>query len=112
MIWLRARTTPWLRAQKKAFEELTTGIEQKRWLSLPYTGCDGVPKTGQAWVKSGVLAATVVMPPSTGLAIKMLAEAIQSGSQPAERMLTELSSYPSLDILATKKTERKSIFAV
>jgi len=97
---------------RKAFEELTTGIEQKRWLSLPYIGCDGVPKTGQAWVKSGQLAATVVMPPSTGLAIKMLSEAIQSGSQPAERMLTELTSYPSLEILSLRKAEKKNILAI
>jgi len=97
---------------RKAFEELTTGAERKRWLSLPYTGCDGLPKTGQAWVQRGLLAATVVVPASTGLAIKMLAQAIQTGTQPPERTLTALSSYPSLDALSARRVERKSIFAV
>jgi len=97
---------------KKAFEELTTGEERKRWLSLPYTGVDGIPKTGLAWVQQGLLSATVVVPANTGLAIKMLAQAIQTGSQPPERTLTEPSSYPSLDTLAAKRVERTSIFAV
>jgi ribose transport system substrate-binding protein len=97
---------------RKAFEELTTGSERKRWLSLPYTGCDGVPNTGQAWVQRGLLAATVVVPASTAPAIKMLAQAIQSGSQPPERTLTALSSYPALDALVPKPAEAKGALAL
>lgn len=92
---------------RKAFDELTTGTERKKWLSLPYIGCDGVPKTGQAWVDSGALAATVVIPANTGLAINMLVQAIHGGSQPPERTLTELSSYPTLQVLAAKHVEKK-----
>jgi len=44
---------------RKAFEELTNEVDRERWLKLPFTGCDGLPKTGQAWVRSGLLAATV-----------------------------------------------------
>jgi ribose transport system substrate-binding protein len=91
---------------RKAFEELTSGAEQKRWLSLPYIGCDGVPKTGQAWVDNGALAATVVIPANTGLAMNLLVQAIRGGSQPPERTLTELSSYPTLQILSTKYTTK------
>jgi ribose transport system substrate-binding protein len=92
---------------KKAFEELTTGPERNRWLSLPYIGCDGVPKTGQSWVDNGTLAATVVIPANTGLAINLLVQAIRVGSQPPERTLTELSSYPTLQILSTKYAGKK-----
>lgn len=49
---------------RRAFEELTNDSEKERWLSLPYTGCDGLPKTGQSWVRSGLLAATVFVPPT------------------------------------------------
>ena len=63
---------------RKAFEELTNESEKERWLSLPYTGCDGLPKTGQAWVRSGMLAATVFVPPNAGEAIEMLFNAFQS----------------------------------
>ena len=50
---------------KKAFQELPNNEERDRWVNLPYMGCDGVPKTGQAWVRSGLLAATIVIPPLT-----------------------------------------------
>ena len=97
---------------RKAFEELATAGERKRWLNLPYIGCDGVPKTGQAWVDKGELAATVVIPANTGLAINMLIQAIQGGSQPPERTLTELSSYPSLQALSAKWGEKKRTLAL
>ena len=63
---------------RRAFEELTNDSEKERWLSLPYTGCDGLPKTGQSWVRSGLLAATVFVPPNAGEAIEMLFNAFQS----------------------------------
>lgn len=88
---------------RKAFEELTTGEERERWLRLPYTGCDGVPKTGQAWVQKGLLTATVVVPPNTDVAVKALAESIDRGSQPPARIVTELRSFPPLEKLPKKK---------
>jgi len=51
---------------RKAFEELPNEADRERFLKLPFTGCDGLPKTGQAWVRSGLLAATVFVPPNTG----------------------------------------------
>jgi ribose transport system substrate-binding protein len=57
---------------RKAFQELTNVADRDRWLKLPFTGCDGLPNTGQAWVRSGVLAATVFVPPNTGQALEML----------------------------------------
>jgi ribose transport system substrate-binding protein len=68
-------------------------------LKLPYTGCDGLPSTGQAWVRSGLLAATVFVPPNTGQAIEMLVQAIQQGKNLPERALTVPVSIPSLDDL-------------
>ena len=32
---------------RKAFQEITNEAERSRWLSLPFTGCDGQPATGQ-----------------------------------------------------------------
>ena len=42
---------------RKAFNELGEG-DRAKWMRIPVTGCDGMPKTGQAWVKNGTLAAT------------------------------------------------------
>jgi len=84
---------------RKAFEELTNESEREQWLKLPFTGCDGLPKTGEAWVRTGLLAATVFVPPNTGMAIEMLFDAIQKGKKPAERALTVPVSIPTLDQL-------------
>jgi len=84
---------------RKAIEELPDETEMKRWLTLPFLGCDGLPKTGQAWVKSGLLAATIFVPPNTGQAIELFVEALQRGKQPPERALTVAVSVPPLNQL-------------
>ena len=87
---------------RKAFEELPDEAEKERWLSLPFLGCDGLPKTGQAWVKSGLLAATIIVPPNAGQAIEMFVEAFQRGKQPPERALTVPVSFPPLNELTRR----------
>ena len=89
---------------RKAFEELPNPAEKERWLKLPFTGCDGLPKTGEAWVRSGLLAATVFVPPNTGQAIEMLFQAIQNGKKPPERAVTVPVSIPALDQLKTRQS--------
>jgi ribose transport system substrate-binding protein len=84
---------------RKAFEELSNELEKERWLSLPYTGCDGLPKTGQAWVRDGILRATVFVPPNAGQAVEMLFHAIQSKKSVPERVLTVPVSVPALTAL-------------
>ena len=81
---------------RKAFQELPDESQQERWLKLPFTGCDGLPKTGQAWVRSGLLAATVYVPPNAGQAMDMLVQAIQHGKLQPERALTVPVSIPTL----------------
>jgi ABC-type sugar transport system substrate-binding protein len=89
---------------RDAFKELTNEDERERWLKLPFTGCDGLPKTGQAWVRSGMLTATVFVPPNAGQAIELLVDAIQNRKMPAERITTAAVSIPALDALGRKKT--------
>lgn len=86
---------------RKAFEEIA-GSDRERWLKIPFTGCDGLPKTGQAWVRSGVLAATIYIRPITDLALEMLTEAIRTGVQPPERKLIVPESVPSFEELAAR----------
>ncbi len=88
---------------RKAFEELPNELERERWLKIPFTGCDGLPKTGQAWVRSGLLAATVLVPPNTGQAIEMLVQAIQQKKRPPERVLTVPTSIPPLEALKPQR---------
>ena len=65
-------------------------------MKIPITGCDGMPKTGQAWVRNGTLAATIFIRPNTDLAIEMLVDALENGVQPPESKVTEPESVPLL----------------
>jgi ribose transport system substrate-binding protein len=88
---------------RKAFEEVTNEVDRERWLKLPFTGCDGLPKTGQAWVRSGLLAATVFVPPNTGQAIEMFVQAMQQKKRPPERVFTVATSIPALGELKPQR---------
>ena len=87
---------------RKALFECSGQEGRQRWTKAFYLGCDGVPETGQAWVNRGMLAATVVIPPTAGQALEMLVGALQTGKLPPERTLTVPTSYPTLEVLAKK----------
>jgi ribose transport system substrate-binding protein len=91
---------------RKAFSEIPES-ERPRWMKIPITGCDGMPKTGQAWVRNGTLAATIFIRPNTDLAIEMLVEAFKGASMP-ERKVTAPESVPSLADLAMAGKLRRS----
>lgn len=88
---------------RKAFQELPSEEDRDRWLHLPFLGCDGLPNTGQAWVGSGLLTATIFIPPNAGQAIEMLVDALQAGKTPPERALTTAVSVPSVEALRPGK---------
>ncbi|HEY1658202.1 MAG TPA: substrate-binding domain-containing protein [Candidatus Sulfotelmatobacter sp.] len=91
---------------RRAFLELRDPRERDAWLRLPLTGCDGVSKAGQAWVREGLLAATVICPPLMGPALTIMANAIRSGAQPDERTVIPATSYPAIEELQTKALAR------
>jgi ABC-type sugar transport system substrate-binding protein len=84
---------------RRAFEEVSDLGERDAWLTRPIIGCDGVPKSGQRWVREGKLAATVISPPLVGEAIQLLANVFKTGSQPGERTMVVPSSFPALNQL-------------
>jgi ribose transport system substrate-binding protein len=88
---------------RKAFQEITNEAERSRWLSLPFTGCDGLPATGQTWVREKLLTATIHIAPLTGQAMEILARAIQDGTQPTEYCFTASYSIPPLESLVPRK---------
>ena len=53
---------------RKAFQEELNLQARERWLKLPYIGCDGLPDSGQTWVRRGLLTATIFVPPNAGTA--------------------------------------------
>ncbi|HVM75001.1 MAG TPA: substrate-binding domain-containing protein [Candidatus Saccharimonadales bacterium] len=84
---------------RKAFQESATEVDRERWLQRPFLGVDAVPKTGQAWLRSGLLTATVFTPPNTAPAIELFADSFRSSRLPAERVLIPPSSMPPIEKL-------------
>lgn len=91
---------------RRAFEDVGDLRERDQWLTRPIIGCDGIPKSGQKWVREGKLSATVVSPPLCGEAMQILASAWKSGKQPDERTVITPSSFPALNQL--QKAQRVS----
>jgi ribose transport system substrate-binding protein len=87
---------------RKAFVDLTEK-DREHWLSIPFTGCDGVTRTGQDWVRRGLLKATIITAPAAGTALEILAKAVNSGSMPPDHTLIPPRSFPAIEDLGGKK---------
>ncbi len=84
---------------RKAVEALPHAERREQWLKLPFTGVDGLPATGQAWVRQRLLAATVVTPTLTGVALEALAKALGGGTPLPDRLVAKPTSFPALQEL-------------
>jgi ABC-type sugar transport system substrate-binding protein len=93
---------------KRAFEEFSETDAPSRWTDLPFLGVDGVPKTGQAWVRSGLLTATVIQPPTAGRALEMMIQALRTGVPPQELTLMPVHSFPEVESLALSRMRKKA----
>ena len=91
---------------RKAIEETIVDADRDHWLGIPITGCDGVPTTGQTWVRTGQLAATVVVPPSTGKAMTLMTQALRSGTTVPEHFFTTSSPFPAIEKLTPRGSRR------
>jgi ABC-type sugar transport system substrate-binding protein len=90
------------RGARKAFEECGDLREQLQ--KMPFLGCDGLPKTGQEWVRRKLLTATIFIPPNADLAIEMMMRSIANGELPPERTFTVAKSIPAIDLLAQQSS--------
>ena len=91
---------------RKAFQEIHDSALRERWLKVPFLGIDGMPRTGQTDVHRGLLAATIIVPTNTGTGIEMLARALNNGVNPPEKTLTAAQSFPSIEELARKRSQK------
>ena len=86
---------------RKALADLTEE-DRERWQKMPFTGCDGVTKTGQDWVRRGLLKATIITAPAAAPALELLVKAINSGTMPPESTLIPPKSFPAIEELQAK----------
>jgi ABC-type sugar transport system substrate-binding protein len=84
---------------RKALETLADGLKQPHLLTMPITGVDGIPEFGQKLVSERRLAATVVMPTTTGEALETLVKALRGGPKPELEIRLGVASYPSVNML-------------
>ena len=87
---------------RKAFEGVGDIAVREKLMRLPFTGVDGLEKTGMAWVRNGTLAATIIVPTTSDQAVAMLAEALKTGKDVPERSFTLPESFPSIEKIAMK----------
>lgn len=73
------------------------------WSFIPVTGVDGLPETGQRWVREGLLTATIRVPTNSDIAVTMLHEALRTKSQPREVTVTTPQSFPDLAELIARR---------
>lgn len=90
---------------RRALDEIPDLQERDYWRRMPITGCDGLPRSGQSWVRQGRMAATVVCPPLVGDALQMLTNALKTGSQPPERTVATPVSFPDLKELQKARAQ-------
>jgi ABC-type sugar transport system substrate-binding protein len=84
---------------RKALKENIASATGTGITGLRFTGIDGLQKTGQAWTRGGLLAATVVVPPNTVPALKALLKATTEKWQPPEQTLVTPYSFPEISQL-------------
>jgi ribose transport system substrate-binding protein len=83
-------------AARKVFQGVSDLTDRDRWMTIPFVGVDGLPKTGQAWVRDGLLTATVVMPPCAGHAVSLMMDALTKQKPVQEKNWLPPQSFPAL----------------
>jgi ABC-type sugar transport system substrate-binding protein len=87
---------------RKAFQEHTQGAERERWMKLPWLGV-GLLSQSKPLVDQGNLTAAVLTPNTMDRALELLVRALETGVQPPERTVLDVSSYPAVEELVTKQ---------
>jgi len=97
---------------KKAFEEFARdSASAQHFQDVPFLGMDGVPTSGQAWVKTRVLAATIVAPALAGTAMDLLVHTLRTGEVTPEITLLDPYSFPALPSIKPHAEMRRPAFA-
>ena len=84
---------------REALERAARELQAPALRSVPVTGLDGLSDGGQRWVREGKLAATVIVPPTSGRAIDLLVESWASGGAPPLKSVHAPESFPPLGLL-------------
>jgi hypothetical protein len=87
----------------KALDQLADHFKNPEIRNIPVTGCDGLRDIGQKLVREGKLAATVVIPVTSGPAIERLVRYIEKGEKQPEEVVMDSSSFPDVSSIRAIK---------
>jgi len=82
---------------RQAFRDEDSNLAS--WTRLPILGSNCCPGSGPEWIQRGWLAASIVNPPSAGVALEMMVRAMQANTPPPERKVLAPTSYPQIEKL-------------
>jgi ribose transport system substrate-binding protein len=91
---------------RRAFSERMVGSARQHWGQLPYIGCDACPQSGQQWVHQGLLTASILLPPSAGRAVELMANGMQSPQTLPERTMLSPAPFPAVEKLTAARAAR------
>jgi ribose transport system substrate-binding protein len=82
------------RGARQALADIARDLEKPELTKMPIVGCDGTPSVGQAMVKRGELAATVVLPRSSGPAVEIVGRALAGQGLPGAVVTLHATPFP------------------
>jgi ribose transport system substrate-binding protein len=93
---------------RRAFTEVNDSNERSRWIHLPILGCDGLPETGQQYIRRGFLTTTIATPAVAGLALDLFVKWKTEGIAIPDRTYAKSASFPALSALQPKVSAQRS----
>jgi len=69
--------------------------QRPTWSQLRFTGCDGLPDGGQRLVNEKQLAATVIVHPTAGAAVDLVAHHLRMSTPAPARLVLQPRAYPA-----------------
>jgi ABC-type sugar transport system substrate-binding protein len=82
------------RGARRALEDVARELAKPEVATVPIVGCDGTPAVGQAMVKQGQMAATVVLPRSSGPAVEIVHRALSGRGLPDAVVTLHATPFP------------------
>jgi len=92
---LVGQNDPMALGARQALHRLSRDRHRPEWLRVPVFGVDGLPNEGQRMVDERTLAATVIVPPTSGAAIELVARFWQSKAPVPAKVVLDPRPYPA-----------------
>ena len=92
------------RGARRALADVATDLGKPELNSVPIVGCDGTPSVGQVMVKQGEMAATVVLPRSSGPAVEIVGRALSGQGLPDAVITLHATPFPAPAELSPRRS--------